>query len=202
MTVLHCTPAIKTVISADTQFLSKLNAIDFGPIVFKLMHAEDSNPMTRAQAENAIKKYKMFLYLNFKYPNTRLVPNKLIDRAWHAHLLDSQLYDLHCLILFKRKFHHFPYFGLRGKEDARIFLLAAGRSKVLFEEHFGTGILEGDFPDPSLCCDGRHSDLTCGNSTKSLSFSDLAKAYALQDELLKVRPIPEYFDNDALAISL
>ncbi len=201
MTVLQCTPAIQTVISCDQQFVSRLNAINFGPIVFKLMQPEDSNPMTRAQAENAIKKYKMFLCLNFKYPNTRIVPNKLIDKAWHAHLLDSQLYDLHCLILFNRKFHHFPYFGLRGKEDAQVFMLAAVRSKALFEEHFGTGILDGDFPDPSLCCDGFHSDFNCQNSISSLSFTDLAKAYALQDELLKVRPLPEYFDNDALAIS-
>lgn len=202
MAIPQNTLSVKTTNPEDQAFIDKLNAINFGAVVFKLMHSEDGNPMTREQAEKAINKYKMFLFLNFKYPNSHVVPNKLIDKAWHAHLLDSELYDAHCFILFNRKLHHFPYFGLRGAEDAQFFLAAAARSKALFEEYFGANVWEGDFPEPSLCCDGFYDDEVPCEFADSLSESELAKAYAKLERLMKVRPMPVNFDSKAVSISL
>jgi hypothetical protein len=202
MSVTQSLLAVKTGNSEDQSFLNKLNALNFGAIVFKLMHSEDGKPMTREQAEKAVKKYKMLLFLNFKYPNSHVVPNKLIDRAWHAHLLDSELYDVHCSILFNRKLHHFPYFGLRGAQDTQNFLAAAARSKALFEEYFGADVWEGDFPQPSLCCDGFYDDEVPHARADSLGESELAKAYAKLERLMNVRPMPANFDSEVVSISL
>lgn len=144
----------------------------------------------------------MLLFLNFKYPNSHVVPNKLIDRAWHAHLLDSELYDVHCSILFNRKLHHFPYFGLRGAQDTQNFLAAAARSKALFEEYFGADVWEGDFPQPSLCCDGFYDDEAPRDRANNLSESELAQAYAKVEQLMKLRPMPQNFNSQAVSISL
>jgi hypothetical protein len=56
---------------------------------------------------------------------------------WHYHILDTRAYHGDCQRVFGGYFHHFPYFGLRGDDDARRLQAAFAKTKALYEETFG-----------------------------------------------------------------
>jgi len=62
--------------------------------------------------------YRKFLVLHLLYPGGEIVPCKLVDEFWHSHILDTIAYRADCHILFGAFLDHFPYFGMRGEEDA------------------------------------------------------------------------------------
>ena len=60
--------------------LGLVEQLDLGPIMFKLVHGDDGPKWSVAQVHIAQLWYKRFLYLNLKYPNSVIVPNKTIDQ--------------------------------------------------------------------------------------------------------------------------
>jgi hypothetical protein len=101
----------------ETELLNRLNKTDFGPVAFKLMHPEDGEAWSIEQATKAIEKYRLFLILNYLYPDKIIVPSKAIDRVWHTHILDTAKYREDCHILFGQFMDHFPYFGMKDESD-------------------------------------------------------------------------------------
>jgi hypothetical protein len=63
-------------------------------------------------------RYREFLILNIKYPDTSIVPDTDEDKLWHTHILDTRKYIEDCNNIFGEYFHHYPYFGLNGEDDA------------------------------------------------------------------------------------
>ena len=95
----------------------KIEKVDLGPIKFKLTHADGEN-WSREKAEQVEKQYRAFLALRVICPNEPLVPTKDVDKFWHYHILDTRKYMDDCEAMFGSYLHHFPYFGLRGEDDA------------------------------------------------------------------------------------
>jgi hypothetical protein len=47
--------------------------------------------------------YQRFLLLNLRYPGEVIVPNKLVDKMWHAHLLHSRKYEQDCKAMLNKR---------------------------------------------------------------------------------------------------
>jgi hypothetical protein len=119
----------------------RIEALDLEPIVYTLTHPGDGEPaMTLAEADEAVRSYRAFLSLLAAYPDRQLVPTKVIDAVWHAHLLDTSKYATDCQQLFGRFVHHFPYFGLRGADDAAALQAAGADTRRLLGELLGTDV--------------------------------------------------------------
>ena len=59
-------------------------------------------------AAQIIEFYRRFLWLNYIYPEAKLVPTRDIDECWHIHILNTKRYVEDCQALFGRYFHHQP----------------------------------------------------------------------------------------------
>ena len=132
-------------------FISKLASLDFGPIVYKLMHPEEGRGWTQAEATVALVQYMRFLLLVFLYPNSTLVPTPEIDRVWHYHILDTAKYAEDTQMLFGRFLHHFPYMGARGEVDRQQLYLGFEQTRQLFEQHFKMPISQTRLSQASAC---------------------------------------------------
>src|SRR4029077_20001089 len=73
------------------------------------------------------------------HPGETLAPCKPVDNFWHGHILDTHMYAEDCDRVFGRFLHHFPYFGMRGDEDAANLARAAETTQRLYREQFGYG---------------------------------------------------------------
>ena len=125
--------------AVDFQTIANL---DLGPIKVKLMDQEEGLGWTREQVNLAEKWYKRFLFLCLKYKTVPIVPSKTIDKFWHYHILDTRKYAEDCQDIFGYFLHHFPYFGMRGDEDAKNLKDAFVHTNNLLLREFGESLSE------------------------------------------------------------
>ncbi len=59
---------------------------------------------------------------------------------WHFHILDTIAYHEDCGKVFGGYMHHYPYFGMRGNEDARDLEDSFNKSRMLYLNEFGEDI--------------------------------------------------------------
>lgn len=126
-----------------------IDAIDFSMIKAKLCHKKGEG-WTQAEAKYYINKYKKWLYLRLVAPDATHVPSEKIDEVWHAHILDTKAYAADCNRIFGNMLHHFPYLGLRGKEDEDNLKRAYVSTQDLFRKVWS----EEMSPDISSMCNG------------------------------------------------
>lgn len=119
------------------QAIAAIQALDLDPIKLKLMDPEEGQGWTREHAERMELAYKRFLTLLVKYPQETIAPSKEVDKFWHGHILDTLKYAEDCERVFGYFLHHFPYFGMRGEEDAADLRAAAQNMHHLYEREFG-----------------------------------------------------------------
>lgn len=124
-------------IGEKQSFIERLNAIDFGPIAFKLMNPEDGVGWSIEQATIEIDRYRQFLLLSYLYPDRSIVPSQQIDKVWHTHILDTAKYREDCDILFDRFIDHWPYFGMTDTENRQSLNTAFSETQLLWMQHFG-----------------------------------------------------------------
>ena len=74
---------------------------------------------------------------HLSYPDADIVPCKIVDEIWHQHILDTAAYRDDCDALFGRFLDHFPYFGMRGEDDAQALLDAYADTLERYEAAFG-----------------------------------------------------------------
>jgi hypothetical protein len=117
--------------------LKQIEKIDFGMIKLKLQDSEDGNPWTTLQCEQAEADYKRFLALKKVYPNKEIVPNRVVDKFWHQHILDTVQYADDSQSVFGYFLHHFPYFGMRDEKDYQNLVNAFNETSYLYFMHFG-----------------------------------------------------------------
>lgn len=122
---------------AHDQIIAKIEALDLAPIKFKLMDAEEGEGWSRDYADRIELEYKRFLMLLVKHPDASIAPTKAVDKFWHGHILDTLKYAEDCHNVFGYFLHHFPYFGMRGSEDAANLAAAADNMHRLYQEEFG-----------------------------------------------------------------
>ncbi len=118
------------------QIVAKIHALDLAPIKFKLMDKEEGHGWSRAYADHIEIEYKRFLTLLVKYPEASIAPSKDVDKFWHGHILDTLKYAEDCNHVFGYFLHHFPYFGMRGDEDAANLAAAAATMNRLYRQEF------------------------------------------------------------------
>src|ERR1700687_5579826 len=119
------------------QVVAAIEALDLEPIKFKLMDPEEGQGWSKEYVERMAIAYKRFLTLLVTHPETTVAPSKDIDKFWHGHILDTMKYAEDCERVFGYFLHHFPYFGMRGAEDAAQQAQADKDMHRLYEQEFG-----------------------------------------------------------------
>ena len=119
------------------QIVEAIRELDLDPIKTKLMDREEGQGWSREYADRMELAYKRFLTLLVKFPEQTLAPSKDIDKFWHGHILDTMKYAEDCERVFGYFLHHFPYFGMRGEQDAADLRAAAERMREIYECEFG-----------------------------------------------------------------
>ncbi len=119
------------------EIVAAIQALDLEPIKFKLMDTEEGQGWSREYVEQMAIAYKRFLTLSVKYPKETIAPSKDVDKFWHGHILDTIKYAEDCQNVFGYFVHHFPYFGMRGEEDAANLAEAGKTTNRLYEKEFG-----------------------------------------------------------------
>ena len=92
--------------------------IDLEMVKMKLRQPEEGENWTKEQCDSAEVEYKRYLQLCKTY-RKGIVPNKIMDKFWHYHILDTRAYHKDCDVVFGYYLHHFPYFGMRGEQDEK-----------------------------------------------------------------------------------
>ena len=117
---------------------SDIGDIDLSMVTLKLMDSEEGEGWSAEHCERIELEYRRYLALSREYPDKPIVPSRLVDKFWHFHILDTQAYAEDCDRAFGYFLHHYPYFGMRGEEDAQALGLAYDDTLALYEVHFGT----------------------------------------------------------------
>lgn len=115
-----------------------IDKIDLSKVCMKLKESEDGEGWSADQCAEVAQEYRRYLKLNLLYPNETIVPNLAIDTMWHYHILDTEAYERDCKAIFGKMLHHYPYFGLEGKADAKNFVNAFDQTKKLYKKTFST----------------------------------------------------------------
>jgi hypothetical protein len=119
-------------------------AIDLSMVKMKLQEEDEGKGWSRTECEEAELEYKRYLTLNIRYEERAIVPTKQIDDFWHYHILDTRAYHRDCQEVFGEYFHHFPYFGMRGEEDADNLERSFMETVELYEREFGQAMLRNN----------------------------------------------------------
>lgn len=119
------------------QMTEAIFALDLAPIKTKLMDKKEGHGWSRVQADRYELGYKRFLTLLVKFPDEVIAPDANADKFWHGHILDTMKYAEDCDTIFGCFLHHFPYFGMRGAEDAANLANAAATMHRLYQQEFG-----------------------------------------------------------------
>lgn len=112
-------------------------ALDLDPIKVKLMDKKEGQGWTRAQADRYALEYRRFLALLARFPDEPIAPDTNVDKFWHGHILDTMKYAADCDRVFGCFLHHFPYFGMRGEDDAAALDDAFRNMQRLYRQEFG-----------------------------------------------------------------
>lgn len=118
-------------------FSPAIEQLDLEPIMVKIMDKEEGLGWSLEFTKKVAQEYKKYLELCLKYPDEALVPSKYVDDFWHFHILDTIKYADDCQKIFGYFLHHFPYFGMRGKDDEKNLKKAWENSCNLYTRHFG-----------------------------------------------------------------
>jgi hypothetical protein len=113
--------------------------IDLEMVKMKLRDKEEGEGWSVDETETNEIEYKRWLTLVKKY-GKGMVPTKAIDIFWHQHILDTHAYFADCQKNFGGYLHHYPYFGMRGEQDAKDLENSFYRTKKLYEESFNETI--------------------------------------------------------------
>lgn len=112
-------------------------SLDLSMIKLKLEDKEEGQGWEAEFCNEAEIEYKRFLILKWENPNADIVPNGVIDKFWHQHILDTEKYAQDCNRLFGKFIHHYPYFGMNGEKDAKDLKDAFEYTKELYKKKFG-----------------------------------------------------------------
>jgi hypothetical protein len=146
---------------AQEQIIASIQALDLSPIKFKLMDTEEGHGWSREYADRIEIEYKRFLTLLVKYPEASIAPSKVVDKFWHGHILDTMKYAEDCHHVFGYFLHHFPYFGMRGNDDAANLAAASDTMHRLYRQEFG----DAELREEISYCGATAAASYCGAAT-------------------------------------
>ncbi len=111
--------------------------LDLSNVKMKLADSEEGPGFDPQFIDLMEIEYRKFLAMQLMYPDADTVPCKIVDQMWHRHILDTAAYREDCEAIFGRFLDHFPYFGMRGEEDARALNDAYSHTLDRYREAFG-----------------------------------------------------------------
>ena len=112
--------------------------LDLSNVRMKLADPEEGKGYSREILDRMELEYRKFLALRLAHPHAEIVPCGIVDEMWHQHILDTIAYRHDCDRIFGRFVDHFPYFGMRGDDDARALDDAYSETLSLYKSAFGT----------------------------------------------------------------
>jgi hypothetical protein len=111
--------------------------LDLSNVRMKLADSEEGPGFGAEYIDLMEREYRKFLALQLAYPDADIVPCKIVDEMWHRHILDTAAYREDCEAFFGEFLDHFPYFGMRGADDAQALLDAYAETLDRYREAFG-----------------------------------------------------------------
>ncbi len=147
-------PALRIKELIDKGVHSDIANLDFEMIKMKLQEKDEGLGWTKEQCKSGELEYKRYLTLCHKY-GKGMVPNKIMDNFWHFHILDTRLYVKNCEDIFSGYMHHYPYFGMRGEQDAEDLKQSFYQTKKQYEKLFGEPIARSEHSDCWHDCENR-----------------------------------------------
>lgn len=121
-----------------SEALARLESLlDLSMIRMKLADPEEGKGYSEQELDLREGEYRKFLALHMAFPEMTVVPCQMVDEFWHQHILDTMAYRVDCEAIFGRFLEHFPYFGLRGPQDAQDLSDAYERTLVAYRKDFG-----------------------------------------------------------------
>lgn len=118
-------------------FAKPLEQMDLEPIMVKAMDPEEGYGWTLEFTLAVAEEYRRYLTLCVENPDLPVVPSNYVDDFWHLHILDTEKYLDDCETFLGYFLHHFPYFGMRGPEDAANLTAAWMQTRELYVRRFG-----------------------------------------------------------------
>jgi hypothetical protein len=111
--------------------------LDLSNVKMKLSDSDEGPSYDAGRLAVMEQEYRRFLALHLAYPGMDVVPCKIVDEIWHQHILDTAAYRNDCDAIFGFFLDHFPYFGMRGEEDAAALNDAYAETIQRYREAFG-----------------------------------------------------------------
>jgi hypothetical protein len=121
-----------------------IDAIDFTRMKAKIGDKEHGLKWSAEKIAYIEHQYKNWLYLRRIFENELLPPSTDIDEFWHYHILDTHAYHRDVAKIFGYYLHHYPYFGLRGKDDYQNQQDAFENTQRRYQAEYGEPIYEFD----------------------------------------------------------
>ncbi len=111
--------------------------LDLSNVKMKLANSEEGPGFDAGYIALMEGEYRKFLALQLMYPDEDIVPCKIVDEMWHRHILDTAAYRDDCDSIFGSFLDHFPYFGMRGEDDAQALTDAYADTLDRYRDAFG-----------------------------------------------------------------
>jgi hypothetical protein len=111
--------------------------LDLSNVKRKLAHAEEGPGLDQSTIDLMEAEYRKFLALHLIHPLDAIVPCGAVDQMWHRHILDTAAYRADCDAIFGQFLDHFPYFGMRGGDDAQALADAYTDTLQHYRDAFG-----------------------------------------------------------------
>jgi len=131
---------------------AQIETIDLSMVKLKLMDEEEGQGWSKEYVAHVEERYRRFLVMLRLSPFGDAVPTRDIDLFWHQHILDTRAYARDCARVFGEFVHHFPYFGMRGEEDAENLDSTFESTKALYFRLFGESYCEATSPETATRC--------------------------------------------------
>jgi len=142
----------------------QIETIDLTMVKLKLMDTEEGHGWSTDYVSHVERRYRRYLCMVQLSPFGDAVPTRDIDQFWHQHILDTRAYAGDCQRVFGSFLHHFPYFGMRGEEDAENLQDSFEQTKILYAKLFGADYCEeASGSDPTTCHKGPGNCHKCKN---------------------------------------
>lgn len=159
---------------------NKIDGLDLDPIKVKLMDASEGEGWSQHFVDKIEEQYRQFLKLS-ALSGSVVVPTKLIDTFWHAHILDTRKYAEDCDLIFGHFLHHFPYFGMRGEQDRenlqKSFVDTMKRVEEVFGARWDIISQEGSGICTSCGTSDCAPDPSCGSDPTPGVYSDVIQSH-------------------------
>lgn len=131
------TPAVAVDLDPSLAMARVEELLDLSNVRMKLADNEEGPGYSAEQIALMEGEYRKFLVLQLLYPEADIVPCKLVDEMWHRHILDTAAYRADCDAIFGQFLDHFPYFGMRGEDDALALNDAYADTLERYRQAFG-----------------------------------------------------------------